>query len=387
MKKLCLIILIILLCSCSTDNSGIRETVYGEYPDIVTSESEKEENMFWYAMYSATNDYLKITPIKYETALIGSKATVYIVDEAGNMREKGSPYYYPIILDDIPCGFVAVYNGENDLYTDYYYGGINSHGLSDEQMYAVCGDTGITTRDLNYDDQKNNRTYEFIDDLNKKYAVLIENDGSRYIITEDKTYDLLERKEAESDEYAEQIRQLLPAGEAPEFFRIPDEMIYENRTIHVVENKLSDKDRNQYKKAAKDFAGKFDDLKKATVGEMFNSWEVIVNTDLSRTVVSDINPAYFPVIMNDELVTVISVSSVNGSMECIGMPATYTLVSENWNSIKNQSFLVLRDNTFSHRNSVCLTNESIISPASGNGTAVPDIMNDVIEIISTYIGE
>ena len=118
MKKLCLIILIILLCSCSTDNSGIRETVYGEYPDIVTSESEKEENMFWYAMYSATNDYLKITPIKYETALIGSKATVYIVDEAGNMREKGSPYYYPIILDDIPCGFVAVYNGENDLYTD-----------------------------------------------------------------------------------------------------------------------------------------------------------------------------------------------------------------------------------------------------------------------------
>ena len=120
---------------------------------------------------------------------------------------------------------------------------------------------------------------------------------------------------------------------------------------------------------------------------MFNSWEVIVNTDLSRTVVSDINPVYFPVIMNDELVTVISVSSVNGSMECIGMPATYTLVSENWNSIKNQSFLVLRDNTFSHRNSVCLTNENIISPAFGNGTAVPDIMNDVIEIISTYIGE
>ena len=386
MKKV-FIILILLLCSCTSGNTGTEDTVYGEYPDIVVTDLEKEENMLWYATYAAVNDYVTIKPVKYRTALLGDKVKVYVVDETGNMREKGSPYYYPVILDGIPCGYVAVYNGENDIYTDYYYGGINPHNLTADQMYAVCGDTGITSRELNYDDQKNNRTYEFIDDLTKNYAVLIENDGTRYIVTEDKAYDLLERKEAEDNDHIEQIRQLLPTSGMYELHVIPDEMVYENHRIYVVENKLSEKDRNEYRKAVKDYIRKFDELSKASVGEMLNSWEVIVNTDLSRTVVKDINPAFFPVIMNGEVITIISASSTDGLIECVGMQPAFTLISENWKSLNKHDFLVLRDNTFSYRNSVCLTKDDKILPVSKNGTTVPDIMNDVIAEVSAYIAE
>ena len=120
---------------------------------------------------------------------------------------------------------------------------------------------------------------------------------------------------------------------------------------------------------------------------MLNSWEVIVNTDLSRTVVKDINPAFFPVIMNGKVITIISASSTNGLIECVGIQPAFTLMSENWESLNKHDILALRDNTFSYRNSVCLTKDDKILPVSKNGTVMPDIMNDVIAVISEHIGE
>ena len=395
-KKLVFILLasIIILSACSSGQKPKHpKTVYGQMPVIAVSEEQKQENMFWYASYTAANFYLKMEKelVSFTKAYIGERVEVYVVDENGQLRQKGSPYYYPVILDEIPRGYVAVYSGENDLYTTFYYGGLNPYGISDTQMYALCGGTGITSLRTTYDDQKNGRTYEFARDLTKPFIILSKGDLQDYIITEDAVYDFMERKRIdETDEYISSLREKLKDMDDYQIHELPEEMEYVNDKVYYVENVLSDAQDQENRSAALEYISSLPDFSKEknriSIGEMINSWYVIVNTDLSRTVMKDINPAVYPLLQDGKPQLFIRVIREYDQITCTGIPGGFMLIQDNWDQLKGD-YLHVRDNIYQVFNSLIITENELIYDESFDPPIFPILFHGITDELKKHLGE
>ncbi len=394
-RSIILLLFALVLCSCTDQMSEPKneKTICGEMPVITVSDQQKEENMLWYASFTAANNYLNTVRTKYDKAYIGDRVPVYVVDETGTLRDMGSPFFYPIILDELPYGYVSVYSGADDLYTPGYYGGPNPWNISDTQMYALCSDSGIHTLQTDYDDQKNGRTYEFVENLNKKFAILMENGEKRLIITEDSVYDFQERKKTDSaDEYITAVREMVRNSSEYQLHELPSEMAYENKTVWYVENILSDSDNDANVKKVSEFVNELPDFKgeekRVKISDRVNSWYVIVNADLSRTVVSDINPAYYLILINGVFSGVsISVMSDNDGIHCPWSSSSFPLLNENWKSVKKTDYIVLRDNMFSYQNSLIITSDETIYPQLriGETGSVPELYADIVDHMKMYL--
>jgi hypothetical protein len=159
-----------------------------------------------------------------------------------------------------------------------------------------------------------------------------------------------------------------------------------------VENILSDSDNDANVKKVSEFVNELPDFKgeekRVKISDRVNSWYVIVNADLSRTVVSDINPAYYLILINGVFSGVsISVMSDNDGIHCPWSSSSFPLLNENWKSVKKTDYIVLRDNMFSYQNSLIITSDETIYPQLRIGEigSVPELYADIVDHMKMYL--
>ncbi len=119
---------------------------------------------------------------------------------------------------------------------------------------------------------------------------------------------------------------------------------------------------------------------------MINSWYVIVNTDLSRTVMKDINPAVYPLLQDGKPQLFIRGIREDDQITCTGTPGGFMLIQDNWDQLKGD-YLHVRDNIYQLFNSLIITENELIYDKSFDPPIFPILFHGITEELKKHLGE
>lgn len=410
MKKVLLLLLgILLLTGCQSHRNNVihEKTVYGEMPVISVSEQEKEENMKTYASYLAITEYLPLFQQTHkesiESIFLGDLVDIYIVDN-GELRKKASPYLYPILINGQPWGVVIVYNGKDDINNvNALYGGLNPFNIGEDQMCGYVSHTSYA--------RGSNQFYSITENLDKKFVIYL-NEGKMYLVLEDKTLNLQEHyynqiKEATDDQYSAQLREILKENSDYHWYPLDQNMKLEPKAIHIVNNVISDEENENRVAKIKEVLKNINfnesvSSKVLSVGQMFNSWQVIFNTDLSISVIRDCDISFYPIYHKKELYSGTMVYDTDritfyqeykkefpeiGKYLATVNPyyCNFYLTDSRIKELGDVTeFIILRNNMIDYNSVVYITKNGIVT---NEGVNVPEIYNAVIDQMKGYINQ
>ncbi len=377
LKRVVLFLLILLLSGCSLLSPGAvekrqqhPETVIVPLPDITASEEQKETARLEYAKYIAGNEWYE----RYGYSIQKSDTGFYVGDRMkvlgisnGKLTELTCPYVYPILSDQRLYGCIDILSADilklpnqGEQYLSYiaqwrsqimpldehqlFYKTIEVSDYRDNNRHHVnflsYGDRFILIRDL--DDSESSRTQQH-----------------GYVVYDEVTIELKSRGvavECEDNEYTLQARKMLQDTEPYQIHPIEPGCQFPIKEIHIVDSVLSDTEIETRRKRAKE------ELKalgrSGTVDQPLNLWTLIVNDDLSVSLIKETDLTLFPLYNRDVAV----VFSQNGNLECaLTSLQTYGIAPQLLAQFNpSKPYLILSDYGFSIQDTVVVTEDGVV---------------------------
>ena len=371
MKKFALVLMsIFLLFGCSGKRQQHPETVIVPLPEITASQQERETARLEYAKYIAGNEWYE----RYSSGIQKSDTGFYVGDRIrvfgisnGELVEKNYPYTYPILTDQRYYGCVEILSGDilnlpdESKHTLSYILQFRSQimPLDEHQMF-------YQTSELNDYRDNNRHPVNFLSYGDRFILIRDSYDYGRavnqqhgYVVYDDVTIELKSGNvatECQDNEYTLQARKMLQDMGPYQIHPVEAGCQFPVKEVHIVNSVLSDTEiatrRNRAKQELKSLG------RSGSPDQPLNLWTLIVNDDMSVSLIRETDLTLFPLYNRDCAV----VFSMDGGLGCAVTTLQTYGIAPNLLAQFNPSrpYLVLSDYGFNVQDTVVVTDDGVV---------------------------